>query len=238
MLRISLLILSIFTFIFGVSAQTAVQDVDAVQFKKLIQSGNGVIVDVRTPQEFSRGHIEGATSINIADKSFVSKINLLQKDKPVYVYCLTGSRSHAAANYMARIGFKDVYDMRSGVMAWRRNGFPLVQSEMATPSQSPQYTADSFKKLIQSKSVVLVDFHAPWCAPCKTMSPVIDRLAKTYQGKAKVEKVDVESNKAISDAYQVQSIPGFILFKNGQKVWSHKGVISYDQLSAEIQKYL
>ena len=48
----------------------------------------------------------------------------------------------------------------------------------------------------------------------------------------------MESNKAISDAYQVQSIPGFILFKDGQKVWSHKGVISYDQLSDEIQKYL
>lgn len=238
MLRISLLILSIFTLIFDVSAQTAVQDVDALQFRKFVLSGNGTIVDVRTPQEFSRGHIEGATSINVADKSFVSKINLLQKDKPVYVYCLTGSRSHAAANYMAKIGFKEVYDLKNGVMAWRRNGFPLVQSEITAPTESTQYTADSFKKLIHSKSVVLVDFHAPWCAPCKTMSPVIDRLAKDYQGKAKVEKVDIESNKAISDAYHVQSIPGFILFKNGEKVWSYKGVISYDKLSQEIQKYL
>ena len=238
MLRFTLLILSIFTFMFETYSQTAVQDVDAVQFNKLVQSGNGVVVDVRTPQEFSRGHIEGATLINVADKSFVSKINLLQKDKPVYVYCLTGSRSHAAANYMAKIGFSKVYNLRHGVMEWSQDGLPLKQSETTAPSESKQYTADSFKKLIESESVVLVDFHAPWCAPCKAMSPVIERLSKTYQGKAKVEKVDVESNKAISDAYQVQSIPGFIIFKDGQKVWSHKGVISYDRLSDEIQKYL
>jgi thioredoxin len=218
-------------------AQT-VKNVDASQFQKLVQSGEGVILDVRTPQEFSRGHIEGATLINVADPSFVSKVNLLQKDKPVYVYCLTGSRSNAAANYMVKNGFAKVYELQYGIMDWTRHGFPLKQSDAAVASKSTQYTPQSFQQLIQSESVVLVDFNAPWCAPCKAMSPVIEKLAKDYHGKAKVEKVDVESNKAISDAYQIQSIPGFILFKDGQKVWSHKGVISYDQLSEELKKYL
>ena len=238
MLRFLLLNLSIFAFLFDVYAQTAVQNVDASEFHKLVQSGEGVILDVRTPQEFSRGHIEGATLINVADKGFVSKVNLLQKDKPVYVYCLTGSRSNAAASYMARNGFSEVYNLQTGMMDWRRQGLPLKQSEATVASKSTQYTPQSFQQLIGSESVVLVDFHAQWCAPCKAMSPVIEQLSKDYHGKAKVEKVDVENNKAISEAYQIQSIPGFILFKDGQKVWSHKGVISYDQLSEEINKYL
>lgn len=221
----------------GLKAQS-VQSVDAIKFKQLTGTENATLLDVRTPGEYSRGHIEGSTNINISDPGFVSKVNLLQKDKTVLVYCLSGSRSDAAASSMSRMGFKKIYTLQQGIMTWSGQGYPLVQSSEVVASNSPIFTEQSFDKLIKENKLVLVDFHAVWCAPCKAMNPVIDKVSANFKGKAKVEKVDVEANKAITDAYQVQSVPGFVLFKAGKKVWSHNGIISYDDLSVVIKKYL
>jgi thioredoxin 1 len=228
-----------FSFMFIVSVHAQVpQNIDAKKFQELTLSENGVIVDVRTSQEYSRGHIEGSTLISVSDREFVNKISLLQKNKPVYLYCLTGSRSRSAANYMAKIGFSKVYNLQRGIIDWNHCGFPTVQSKVTIASKSIKYSEQSFQELINAKKVVLIDFHAPWCAPCKKMRPVIEKLAKEYKGKANVEKVDVEANKPITETYKVQTIPGFVLFIEGQKVWSHTGMITYDELSKTLQQYL
>lgn len=220
-----------------VQSQT-VQHIDAVKFRDLANKGNALILDVRTPGEYSRGHIKGSTLIDISNKDFVSRLNLLQKDKPILIYCLTGSRSHAAASYMARTGFKAVYNLQQGIIDWNRQGFPLEQSNQVIASKSTVFSEQTFNKLLTDNKLVLIDFHAVWCAPCKAMSPVIDKISADFKGKAKVEKVDVEQNKLIATAHQVQSIPGFVLFKAGKKVWSHTGVISYEDLSGVIKKHL
>lgn len=221
----------------GINAQP-VQDVDAVKFNQLMAAGNVILLDVRTPGEYSRGHIKGSTNINIADPDFVSKVSLLQKDKVILVYCLSGSRSDAAASFMSRMGFSKIYTLQHGIMTWTGQGFPLEQSTQMVASKNPVFTPQSFEKILKDNKLVLVDFNAEWCAPCKTMLPIVDKVSDAFKGKAKVEKVDVEANKAIAQAYQVQSIPGFVLFKGGQKVWSHTGTISYEDLSGIIKKYL
>jgi len=221
----------------SVNAQVP-QHVDAVKFKEQIAKGDAILLDVRTPQEYSRGHIAGSTAINIADAAFVSKINLLQKDKTILIYCLTGSRSYAAANYMSKNGFKKIVNLQQGIMDWSQRGYALEQSSQAVASNATTYTGQSFGKLLKDNKVVLVDFHAVWCAPCKEMSPVIDKVSANFKGKARVEKVDVEANKEITAAYQVQSVPGFLIFKDGKKVWSHNGTISYDELTLALKKFL
>ena len=226
----------VFAFVAGTRAQE-VQDVDAVKFKSLINK-DAILLDVRTPGEYTRGHIAGSTNINIGDPGFPSKVNLLQKDKTILVYCLSGARSDAAAAYMNRQGFKKIYTLQRGIMTWSNAGFPLEQSSQVVASAATSYTEQSFSKLLKDNKLVLVDFNAVWCAPCKQMIPVIDKVSNNFKGKAKVEKVDVEANKAITTAYQVQSIPGFVLFKDGKKVWSYSGIISYDDLSGVIKKYL
>jgi thioredoxin len=222
--------------VFGINAQS-VQDVDAVKFKSLI-SPDALLLDVRTPGEYSRGHIQGSTNINISDPEFSSKVNMLQKDKTILVYCLSGSRSDAAAAYLSRQGFKKIYSLNRGIMTWSRQGFPLEQSSQTIASKATSYTEQDFSKLLKDNKLVLVDFNAVWCAPCKQMNPVVDKISAEFKGKARVEKVDVEANKTITTAYQVQSIPGFVLFKDGKKVWSHNGIISYEDLSGVIKKYL
>lgn len=215
-----------------------VTNVDAIKFNELIHSGNGIVLDVRTPQEYSRGHIANSTLISISDRDFVNKVSLLQKDKPIYIYCLTGSRSRVAANYLAKIGFANVYNLTHGILDWQRNNLPIVQSENSTASNAKIYTPADWKTLIESNGLVFVDFNAPWCAPCKTMNPIVEELSQAFKGKLKVEKIDVESNRKLAQANQVQSIPGFILFKNGKKVWMHKGTISKEKLAGIIRQYM
>jgi len=123
-------------------------------------------------------------------------------------------------------------------MTWSNAGFPLEQSTQMVASAATSYTEQSFSKLLKDNKLVLVDFNAVWCVPCKQMIPVVDKVSSDFKGKAKVEKVDVEANKAITAAYQVQTIPGFVLFKDGKKVWSYSGIISYADLSGVIKKYL
>ena len=229
---------TLFVLSFLFSNEQKQTDVNAIKFNELIKNGNGVIVDVRTPHEFSRGHIANATLIDISNKQFANKINLLQKDKPVYIYCLTGSRSRNAASFMMKNGFMEVYNLQNGIIDWQRNGFPTELSESPVASNSKSFSVSTFNELIKSNKLILIDFHAPWCAPCKTMNPIIDKLANDYKGKLAVEKIDIETNREIAEANQIQSIPGFILFKNGRNVWTHKGIISYEELSKIIKQQL
>jgi thioredoxin 1 len=223
---------------FTYSFSQTVANVDAVKFNTLIQSGNGIVLDVRTPQEYSRGHIANSTLINIADRDFTNKVTMLQKDKPIYVYCLSGSRSRAAADYLSKNGFKQVYNLQHGLMEWQSNNLPLEQSATIVASNSKAYTPSDFKTLTSSNKLVFVDFNAVWCAPCKTMNPVIDQLSENYKQKVRVEKIDMEANRELAQSLDAQSIPGFVLFKNGQKIWSGEGVLSYDELKKLLDKNL
>lgn len=230
-----LLLISIFWM--GTRAQV-VQNVDAVKFNQLISSEDAIILDVRSAPEYSRGHIKGSTLIDISDRAFTTKVGMMQKDKTILIYCLSGSRSHVAANYMIQNGFKKIYNLQRGLIDWNRQGLALEQSSQTLASNSTSFTTQSFNKILSDNKLVLVDFHAVWCAPCKAMSPVIDKVSADFKGKAKVEKVDVEVNKEITTAYQVESVPGFVIFKDGKKVWSHKGTISYNDLSGVLKKYM
>jgi len=233
-----IILIAIIVLFFTTGYSQTVNNVDALKFNELIKSGNGIILDVRSPQEYSRGHIANSTLISISDRAFVNKVSILQKDKPIYVYCLSGARSRTAADYLAKNGFKQVYNLQQGIMNWQRNNLPLEQSENVTASNSKIYTPTDFKTLTSSNKLVFVDFNAVWCAPCKTMSPVVDKLSENYKQKIKVEKIDMEMNRELAQSLDVKSIPGFVLFKNGEKVWSGNGIISYDELKKLVDKNL
>lgn len=101
-----------------------VVDVDSKTFSELIKSGKGVILDVRSPEEYAEAHIAGAKALNIFDKNFQTEIVKLPKDKEVYVYCAGGGRSADAANTLRKHGFK-AYNLEYGLDEWIAKGYPV-----------------------------------------------------------------------------------------------------------------
>ena len=94
----------------------------------------------------------------------------------------------------------------------------------------------TFNEVINSGKTVLVDFSATWCGPCKMMEPILKELANITGPDVKIIKVDVDKNQAAAMAYQVQSVPTLILFKNGAIKWRQSGVVPAQQLKSIIEK--
>lgn len=95
-------------------------------FSSAIQQNNQSVqlLDVRTPSEFSDGHIEGAVNMDVNSNSFVSAIQTLDPAMPVYVYCRSGGRSARAAKIMEQEGFKTIFDLEGGITAWTAQDMP------------------------------------------------------------------------------------------------------------------
>lgn len=95
----------------------------------------------------------------------------------------------------------------------------------------------TFNEMIQSNKPVLVDFSAEWCGPCKMMAPILKELKKDIGDTATIIKVDVDKNPQAASAYQVQSVPTLILFKNGQPIWRQTGVVQKSGLLGVIKQF-
>ena len=104
---------------------SAVQTVDPGTFAAKIQTPGITVVDVRTPEEFASGHIQGAKNINW-EGDFSSGIAHLDKNKTYAVYCHSGNRSGQATQAMADAGFTHIYNLDGGILNWIAAGYPLV----------------------------------------------------------------------------------------------------------------
>lgn len=94
------------------------KDVSVKEFSKLISAGKGTILDVRTPGEIAKGSIKGSVNLDFFDDNFATKLDQLDKAKPVYVYCAAGGRSSDAMDMMKQKGFVEVYNLEGGYNAW------------------------------------------------------------------------------------------------------------------------
>lgn len=98
-------------------------------------------------------------------------------------------------------------------------------------------TSENFTKETAS-GVVLVDFWAEWCMPCKAMSPVINELADQLKGKIKVGKVDIDSEQALANQFNIQAIPTILILKDGEIVETQTGIASKQALVSLLEKHI
>lgn len=106
------------------------------------------------------------------------------------------------------------------------------RGENPNPDSEITYAEDmsKFNEMISGKQPVLVDFYADWCAPCRMMSPIIEKVAANMKGDLKVIKVNVDQNQEAAVKYGIRSIPTLMLFQNGEVKWQGVGVMQADQI--------
>ena len=193
------------------------------------------IVDVRTPGEYEKGHVENALNIDWNGDDFAGEISKLDATKPVIVYCQSGNRSAKAAEKMIELGFKNLYEMQGGMMKWRAANLPesLESNTHAVKGKS----LEDFKKLVNADDLVLVDFYAEWCAPCKEMAPYLDEITINMKDKVTVLRIDADKDATLCNQLKVDALPVLHLYKKGQLVWENTGFIGKIPVVAEINKH-
>jgi thioredoxin len=206
---------------------------DPTSFDATIKStANAVVIDVRTPEEFSKGHLQNAKNIDWNGANFDKQTESIDKTKPVFVYCLSGGRSSAAAAKMRSNGFTTVYELEGGMMKWRAANLPETMDNTAAATGM---TKSEFDALLQSDKIMLVDFYAEWCEPCKKMKPYLEAIAKEMPDKVTVIRIDVDENQALAKAMKIEGLPVIQIYKNKAMTWSHLGYLTKDDIEKELQ---
>lgn len=171
------------------------------------------LIDVRTTGEYGGGHLPSAQNIDFRNVDFRKNIQGLNRSKPVFVYCLSGGRSKAAAQILKEEGFATIYDLQGGWLKWSTSLKPV--EGVKKTEKGVGLTKREIEVAIAQNEVVVLDFYAQWCAPCLKMMPTVDKLAKELEGKVKFIKVDYEANEALIGTYKVDEIPAFMVYKKG-----------------------
>ena len=218
--------------LFSCAAQTKTS-LSPDEFEKQMTGGDSIqVLDVRTASEFNSGHIKKALQVDWNDPTeFNRRIVYVDKAKPVYVYCLAGGRSAAAAEKMRKMGYANVYELKGGINAWK-----AANKSLEGKTEAEQMTIDAFNSVITGKHIVLVDFGAEWCPPCRLMEPVVKKIYSNSKQKFTLLKVDGGNDEAVMKAYNVTALPVFIIFKDGKEVWRKDGVVSEKELQDALIK--
>ncbi len=105
------------------------------------------------------------------------------------------------------------------------------------PDEPVKVTDEDFDEFVEEYDVVLIDFWAEWCGPCKRLGPIIEELAEEMQGDVAFGKLDVDDNKAKSSEYSVSSIPTMIIFNDGEVVDKMIGALPKEDIKEKLEKY-
>ncbi len=218
---------SLFSFLISCTSQAQQTDLTVQVFDNAIAQNNIQLLDVRTAAEYQSGHLKNALLANWNDNSeFQARIKALDKNKPVYTYCLSGARSHAATVWLRQNGFA-AYNLSGGINAWKNAGMPIDMLKTA-----PQMTLDDYMTKIPKNRTVLVDIGAVWCPPCKTMSPIVDSLAAANADRFVLVKIDGGDQTDICGKLGVSGFPTFIVYKNGKEVLRKEGLVDAREISS------
>lgn len=227
-------LLSVLQFIGCQSQPQNVTYVDVASFDKLLaETPNPQLIDVRTPQEFADFKIVNAVNVDWNGADFIKKMETLDKSKPVFVYCLSGGRSKAAASKLAENGFVKIYELKGGIMKW--NAAHQPRENKFETDKIIGISAQEFATKLQSSPKTIVNFHAEWCAPCKKMAPYLLKMQNELKGDIKLVRYDADQNKTIMKTLKLEELPVIHIYEGTKLVWQHKGFLSENELRKQIK---
>ena len=207
----------------------AIHTVDVKSYaEKLKVTDSPQLLDVRTPEEYNDGHIDNATNVNWNGNDFVSKASKYEKSKPIFVYCKVGGRSAQAADKLAKLGFKEIYNLDGGIMKWN------AASDSKPSGKIIGMCDQEFGELVKSSDKVMIDFSAKWCAPCQKMKPYILKMEIEMKDKIKIVSLDADENKTIVEQLKLDGLPTIIVYEKGKEVWRNVGYISEEDLKKHL----
>ena len=222
-INLGILVLSLLFFINCSNGQNAKTNVDAMVFNEMVKStANPQLIDVRTADEFSKGHLINALNIDWNGNEFDKLTSKLKKEEAVFVYCLSGGRSAAAAAQLRQSGFKNVIELNGGIMKWRGANLPETTAASVT---NTSISLVDFQKLIQSDKIVLVDFYADWCAPCKKMKPYLMEIEKEMSANVILVRINADDNQALCKELKIDALPVIQVYQKSQLTWNQTGFV-------------
>lgn len=192
--------------------------------KALAETKNEILIDVRTPGEYAQEHLNNAMNIDFQGNDFEKRIETLDRNKPIFVYCLAGSRSADAMTLLVKKGFTNVTNMKGGILQWKALNYPLNTTDLHAKTNTWKgMTEADFDKITNGDMPVLIDFNAVWCGPCKMLKPILDEIQTEYAGKIKVVPIDIDENKSLADKMKIRQIPFMIYYKKGKVMMNIEG---------------
>jgi len=215
----------------GQSQSAGGNNLQATDFAQKIKELPGAtVLDVRTPEEFAKGHLPNAENADWNGGDFNAQITKLDKSKPVFVYCLSGGRSSAAAKQMRENGFTQVYELAGGIMKWRAANLPETNTNAAIGLNKQQ-----FDDLLNTGKTVLIDFYADWCGPCKKMKPYLEEIGNQMKDKVVVVRINADDNQSLCKELKIDALPVLQIYKNKNLSWNHSGYIEKDSVVQQLQ---
>lgn len=206
-----------------------IETVEAKAFaEKIAATPSPQILDVRTPEEFTAGHIDNAENVNWLGDNFVAGAEKFDKSKPVFVYCKSGARSQKAAEKLEELGFTTIYQLGGGIMKWDAAGLSKPADKITGMS------VQDYNKLLISDKKVLIDFYAEWCAPCKKMEPYLSKMATELSDSVVIIRVDADKNKTLMTELKISELPTLLLYDNKEMKWKNSGFISESDLRKKL----
>ena len=199
------------------------------EFEKAISKQGSQILDVRSLEEYQTGHIKNAMLADWTNRNvFKSRIESLDKSKPVYTYCFSGARSSSASAWLREQGFI-AYNLEGGIAAWKRSNKPIENN-----NTDKQISMTEYLSSIPKDKIVLVDISATWCPPCKKMEPIVDSLLRSAAAHFVLLKVNGGIQNNIAQGLDITAFPTFIIYRNGKENWRKSGIVSGEELAKNL----
>jgi thioredoxin len=229
-------IIFFFTFFSLATLTIAQQRLSPKDFRKKLKTTPGaLLLDIRTQQEINKGYLEGAVFMDFYDSTFKQQLGNLDKEKPVFIYCAIGGRSWDAAKMMGEMGFKEVYDLKGGIIVWKIKNYDVVKLKNDSARQG--ITKTEFENQLADKGLSFVDFYAPWCAPCKIMVPALERMEKEMKDTVNIVKINADENLQLMKDYGLKALPYILVMRGNKILFRQEGFMSEEDMKAVIRKY-